>query len=97
MPSILLPLGFAHAQSEISAPDKIYQIVLDDGSTLIGVITKEEELSILFRDISGSDIVIARNRIKKMTRRNGEIVNGNYRRFDPNTTRLLLAPNARTL
>lgn len=74
-----------------------YQIVLTDGSELIGHIATENEDIIRFKTLSGASMTIERKFILEVEPIEGEWSGGEFRQKDPNETRLLFAPTARTL
>ncbi len=89
--------NFAVAQQGTTSQDKVYQIVLKDGSRLIGMIEDEDNDTISLTTLIGIEINIEKNQIEKMKLLSGVVVGGKYRRSDPNYTRLFFAPTARPL
>jgi hypothetical protein len=64
---------------------------------VIGTIEAEDSTQVEFKTISGVSMRIPRGQIKELERLSGEIAAGEYKRFDPNNTRLFFAPTARPL
>ena len=64
---------------------------------MIGTIEAEDSMQVEFKTRSGVSMRIPRGQIKELERLSGEIVGGEYKRFDPNHTRLFFAPTARPL
>lgn len=93
--SCYVNVAFAYEGAEDT--ESAYRITLMDGSTLIGNITSEDDTSIIFMTISGLEMVIELEKIDRIKPLSGEIRNGRYIRYDPNSTRLLFAPTARPL
>jgi len=85
----------------ISQQDSVVQkptrLILTDGSELIGTITHEDSLSIVFKTISDISMTIPKHQVKTREILSGQLAAGQYVRPDPNHTRLLLAPTARPL
>ena len=73
------------------------RLVLADGSELIGTIVSEDSTSIAFRTVGNISMTIPRNQVKSRVRLSGEIIGGEFVRNDPNHTRLLFSPTARSL
>jgi hypothetical protein len=72
-------------------------VTLKDGTTLVGKIEKEQGGRITFRTEGGIVIEFFASDVKKIEHSSGETIGGRYRHVDPNHTRLLWAPTARTL
>ncbi len=77
--------------------DHPYRLTLHDGTSLIGNIIYEDDKAVTFKTISGLEMVIEHEKIDKIRPLSGEIREGKYIRYDPNSTRLLFAPTARPL
>lgn len=85
-----------HAQSDLPL-NTIWEIELNDGSKLVGTITSEDANFIQFKTLSGMDMKIPREQIKKIEMMEGEVISGTVWRNDPNHTRLLFSPTGRAL
>lgn len=82
---------------EIPAEGTTQMITLDDGSTLVGRITVISENEVKFQTDMG-EMTIARAKIKEIkTISTASIKGGQYWFSNPNRTRLLIGPTARTL
>lgn len=86
-----------YSQEKMPPEKKIYRIVLYDGTKLTGTIEREDETTVFFRTLSDMPIEIPRSQIKLRKLLTGKMVEGKYFREDPNHTRLLFAPTARSL
>jgi len=73
------------------------RLTLTDGSELIGTIVMEDSATIEFKTVGNISMTVPQSQVKTRERISGEIISGEYRRFDPNHTRLLLSPTARSL
>jgi hypothetical protein len=92
---VLLITVWTRTFSQEGLPAKVFKIVLEDGSELIGTILSEDQTSLKFRTLSGVDMVILKAKIKSIEPM--EVMGGKVFRTDPNQTRLFLAPTARPL
>jgi hypothetical protein len=85
----------------LSQHDTTYQkphlVILNDGSELVGNIVSEDSISINFKTYGNISMSIPKNQVKSIEILQGDIINGEYIRFDPNQTRLFFAPTARPL
>jgi hypothetical protein len=91
---IILVSSLSSAQSDTSA---VTRLILQDGSELKGYIIEERDSLIIFRSVSGIKMEIDTILVKKNESIAGEISDGELIRYDPNRTRLLFGPTARTL
>lgn len=94
--ALLIPRSELFSQ-ENNAPTIPTIIFLTDGSELIGTIVSEDSLTISFQTMSKIAMIIPRDQVKELRRLQGVIIDGTYYRYDPNVTRLFLAPTARPL
>jgi hypothetical protein len=85
-----------HAQSD-PASDSFWEIELNDGSKVVGAIISEDVNFIQFKTLSGMDMKIPREQIKKIELVKGKMISGTIWWDDPNRTRLLFAPTGRGL
>lgn len=100
MPTVLLvalatlcAVGTAPAAAAATAvADSAYAIVLKDGSRLQGTIVEEDLDHLRILTIGGLDLRVPRDAIASVERLRGRMVEGEFRRADPNYTRLLYAP-----
>jgi len=75
----------------------VKQVTLKDGSQLIGRIIAEDAEKISFKTNAGVQMEIQRDLIEEIEDIAVEEYKGELRRTDPNRTRLLFAPTARSL
>lgn len=105
--AILAALVLAHASAadarQTRNPDvsphleTVQELVLNDGSTFYGVVEAESDSTIVFRTTSGALVQSARGEVASMRQVTGRVIEGNFRREDPNGTRLLFGPTGRSL
>jgi hypothetical protein len=91
---IILLSSLSLAQNDTSA---VSRLTLQDGSEVIGYIIEERDSLIVFRTVSGIRMEINTGLISENELIEGEISDGEFVRYDPNRTRLLFGPTARTL
>lgn len=91
---IILLSSLSLAQNDTSA---VTRLTLQDGSEVIGYIIEERDSLIVFRTVSGIRMEINTGLISENELIEGEISDGEFVRYDPNRTRLLFGPTARTL
>ncbi len=96
-PVVLFMTDISLAQQDTSSVAELKKVILKDGSEVIGTIEAEDASSMRFKTVSGVIMDIPKDQVKSVTRLSGQIVGGEYRRVDPNHTRLLFAPTARAL
>jgi len=87
----------ARAQQDSSEVAKIYRLLLTDGSEIVGTIVKEDSALVEFQSVSRIKMSVPRSQIKAIAPVAGNIVGGEFRRSDPNYTRLFFAPTGRAL
>jgi len=75
----------------------VLELVMIDGSRAFGAIEQETDTEIVFRTTAGAVITTPRVRILSLQPVAGRIVHGEFRREDPNNTRLLFGPTGRAL
>jgi hypothetical protein len=85
------------AQEDSSRSAKVYRLTLQDGSEIVGTILQEDSLQVRFRSVSKILMTVPRSQISSMKPLSGNIVDGEYRRSDPNSTRLFFSPTGRPL
>src|SRR4030065_808893 len=86
--------GYALAQTDSTT---VASISLTDGTELKGFIIEQNDSLVNFKTISGIEMKIDRKLIEDISFSKGEIVEGQFKRYDPNRTRLFFGPTARTL
>jgi hypothetical protein len=75
----------------------VYRITLEDDSEFIGKIISENDGMMIFRTLSGTEIKVAIAKITDKEKLEGSWDGSNFVKQDPNSSRLLFAPTARTL
>jgi hypothetical protein len=85
------------AQQDSSQVSKVYRLLLKDGSEIVGTIVTEDSTLVNFQSVSKIRMSVPRNQIKAIAPLAGNIVDGEFRRSDPNYTRLFFAPTGRAL
>ncbi len=93
----LLASSPAQAQEAAPAAEQPVQVILLDGSKLIGTIVSEKADTLHFRTAAGVEMTIPRAQVARIETLSGAVVGGRYLRRDPNATRLFFAPTARSL
>lgn len=87
------------AQERPAAADSssVIELVLADGSKLVGTVVSESQASISFRTLGGILVQVDPGQVRSRRAMAGRLVNGEYRPFDPNTTRLFFTATGRPL
>ncbi len=93
---VSLPPMIGLSQQDTTS-QKPHLVILNDGSELVGNIVSEDSISINFKTYGNISMTIPKNQVKSIEILQGDIINGDYIRFDPNQTRLFFAPTARSL
>jgi hypothetical protein len=86
-----------HLLQDTSRSQRLQRITLTDGSEIIGRVESKDSGSIRFKTLSNITMTIPNTEVKEVEPLSGEVVGREYRRADLNQTRLLFAPNARSL
>ena len=92
---LLLPAASSAAASD--STNQIYRITLKDGSAFVGTIASSTPDSLRIQMGSGITLTLPRGAVSNIERLRGTIEGGEYRRVDPNGSRLLFGPTARPL
>jgi hypothetical protein len=89
----------AHARQGKAVPllRTVQELLLNDGSRLYGVVESETSSEVIFRTTSGAQVTAPREKVVSIRSVVGRMMNGEFRRDDPNSTRLLFGPTGRTL
>ena len=95
--SVFILASYCAAQQDTTTTAKLQKIILKDGSEMIGTVESRDSGLIRFKTLSNIIMTIPKDQVKEVELLSGEIVAGEYRRVDPNRTRLLFAPTARAL
>ena len=80
-----------------SAADSLVAVSLKDGTRLQGRIVGSDERSITIMTIGGIEVKAPRSSVASIEPLRGRMVRGQFRRQDPNYTRLLFTPTGRPL
>lgn len=83
--------------SVVQQSSQYVRFILTDGTTIIAKIDSIKNETYFVRTPADISMTIPLSKIKDIQKLRGEVVGGEYRRFDPNRTRLLFAPTARAL
>ena len=75
----------------------LQELVLKDGSRAYGAVVAEDATDIVFRTSSGAELKTPKARIASLRPVTGRMVGGEFRREDPNGTRLAFGPTARAV
>ena len=75
----------------------VYELVLNDGTRAYGQIEQQTDTQLTFRTTSGAALTTSWARVVAIRPILGRMVRGEFRREDPNNTRLLFAPTARSV
>jgi hypothetical protein len=97
--ALLIAAAAAEAQQEPGSPHltRVEELLLNDGSRLYGAVEAQTDTDVVFRTTSGAVVTAPRERIVAIRPVVGRILRGEFRREDPNNTRLLFAPTGRSL
>ncbi len=76
---------------------KTVRIILKDRSEMIGTIISKDSAAIIFMTLGKIPVTIPVDQVTKIERLTGEVIGSEYFERDPNATRLLFAPTARSL
>jgi len=75
----------------------VYELLLNDGSRVYGQVEGESETEVVFRTTSGAALTTPRTRIASLRPVVGRMIRGEFRREDPNATRLAFGPTGRAM
>ena len=75
----------------------VQELVLADGSRVFGVVEAQSDAEVVFRTTSGALLTTPRARVRSIRKVVGRMVRGEFRRQDPNNTRLLFGPTGRSI
>lgn len=84
-------------ETRIDTTVELHRVILKDGSEINGRIKEHCSDSIRVVTIGGLDVNIRKENIIEIAALYGQIVDGEFQRFDPNRTRLFFSPTARPL
>ena len=75
----------------------VHELLLNDGSRVYGEIEAETDTEVVFRTTAGARVHAPRSHVVSLKPVAGRLINGEFRREDPNSTRLLFGPTGRSL
>ena len=75
----------------------VHELVLNDGSRIFGEVEEETAGEIVFKTTTGASLRTSRDRIVSLKPVVGRMIRGEFRREDPNDTRLLFGPTGRAV
>lgn len=81
----------------VPLPGEVQELVLRDGTRAAGRVERIEGGRVLFRTTAGAEISVETGQIAAVRSLAGEMAGGEYRRADPNPTRLFFGPTARSV
>ncbi len=88
----------AQVTGQTQPSDTLQELVLVDGSILIGRVVEAAGERIVFETTSGLRVELTRDRVRSLRPARGRVVGGEFWPEDPNQTRLLVvSPTGRTL
>ena len=83
---------------ESTAPQaSLVEVRLVDGSVLFGTVESDTRDELVIRTLAGLIVRVERRQIASLRPARGSVVEGEFRRYDSNATRLMFAPTGRTL
>ena len=91
------PAQVPEATIIVAAPDETQELVLRDGTRAYGRVEHVADGRVTFRTTSGATIEVAVSDIVSVKPVEGQVIDGEFRRADPNPTRLFFAPTGRSL
>ena len=75
----------------------VHELVLNDGSRIFGEVEEETAGEVVFKTTTGAVLRTSRDRIVSLKPVVGRMIRGEFRREDPNDTRLLFGPTGRAV
>jgi hypothetical protein len=75
----------------------VHELLLNDGSRAYGEIEAESDSEVVFRTAGGALVHAPRSHVVSLKAVAGRMVDGEFRREDPNSTRLLFGPTGRSM
>ena len=87
----------APRESQSPYVQTVYELMLKDGSRVYGQVEVESDTEVVFRTTSGAALTTPRARIVSLRPVVGRMIRGEFRREDPNGTRLAFGPTGRAL
>jgi len=95
--ALLIPCPAAAQPTPRPDATAVYEVVLRDGSRLLGTIESDEADVLTIRTAGGVTVTVPRRQIASLREQNGVTANGEFLPPDPNATRLFFGPTGRAL
>ncbi|MCC7043850.1 MAG: hypothetical protein IT183_08305 [Acidobacteria bacterium] len=100
--AIVFGLGVAGVAAQAPTQDNagaitVVEVRLKDGSVLYGVVERETPGQVVIRTISGVLVDVDRAQVASMVPARGAVIDGEFRPYDANATRLMFSPTGRSL
>jgi hypothetical protein len=96
-PMLAMPGEDVAQGQERQGPVELDELLLRDGSRLYGAVVRDTPGEMVFRTEAGLVVTVPRSDVVRVRRMRGSIVDGEFRRADPNRTRLFFAPTGRAV
>lgn len=98
MPGVL-DAAAQEAAASVARPAQVtlHELVLRDGSRLYGSIEREDATEVVFRTQAGTLVTAQRAEIASLRAVSGTIIEGEFLRRDPNSSRLIFGPTGRAI
>jgi hypothetical protein len=97
VPALAQAQGAVTDQQAARAPARLQELVLPDGSRLYGRVEQETADDFVFRTHAGAVLTVSRSEVVSLRTVEGAVVEGEFWRSDPNTSRLFFAPTGRAV
>ena len=87
----------AQPQEDRAPVRSVHELLLNDGSRAYGEIEAESDTEVVFRTTAGAVVHAPRSHVVSLKAVAGRMIDGEFRREDPNRTRLLFGPTGRSI
>ncbi len=94
---LIFLVAAAPALAQPADSTALVRLELNDGTVLVGTIVAEDSVRVVMRTVGGAEVVAPAREIRRRSAYAGAIRNGRLVRVDPNRTRLMFGPTARSL
>lgn len=91
------PVAAAPLQEKGGPVTTVHELLLNDGSRAYGEIEAETDTEVIFRTTAGAIVHAPRSHVVSLKAVAGRTIEGEFRREDPNRTRLLFGPTGRSI
>jgi hypothetical protein len=95
--SVWATAASASPRDQPASVQTVYELVLNDGTRAYGQVETESDTEVVFRTTSGDAVSASKKRIVSLRPVRGRVIRGEFRRDDPNNTRLAFGPTARAV